>query len=80
MYDFENGGTSLNDEWSGWTSTSRFEPLIAWVKYVHGNLHPTAQEVAEEDGISIGSCHTTFTEDFGMAWFSEKFVPRLSDL
>jgi hypothetical protein len=39
--------------------------------------YPTVQEVAEEIGISIGSCHTVLTEDLGMLWVSAKFVPRL---
>jgi hypothetical protein len=38
--------------------TSTFEPLIAQVKNtIHGKRRLTAQEVAEEAGISIGSCH-----------------------
>jgi hypothetical protein len=33
--------------------------------------------VAEEVGISIGSCHTALTGDIGMHRASAKFVPRL---
>jgi hypothetical protein len=37
----------------------------------------TVQEVAEEVGLFIGSCHTLSTEDLGMHWVSAKFIPRL---
>jgi hypothetical protein len=37
----------------------------------------TVGEVAEEVGISIGSCHTILMEDLGMCRVSAKFVPRL---
>jgi hypothetical protein len=37
----------------------------------------TVREVAEEDGMSIGSCHTVLVEDLGMHRVSEKFVPTL---
>jgi hypothetical protein len=43
----------------------------------HGNCRLTIQEVAEEVGISIGSCHTVLMEDLGMHQVSAKFVPRL---
>jgi hypothetical protein len=72
MFDFKNGRTSPNDEWSGQPSTSRFKPLIAQVKNIHGNHRLTAEEV----GISIGSCHTTLTDDLRIASFLAKSVPR----
>ena len=37
----------------------------------------TLREVADEVGISIGSCHQIFTEKFQMRYVSTKFVPRL---
>jgi hypothetical protein len=46
-------------------------------KHYCGNQQLTVREVAEEVGISIGSRHTTSTEDLGMARFSTKYVPRL---
>jgi hypothetical protein len=42
-----------------------------------GDLQQTFREVAEEVGISIGSCHTILTEDLGMHLVTAKFVPRL---
>ena len=44
---------------------------------IHGNRRLTVQEVADEAGISIGSCHQMFTEKLQMRHFSAKFVPRL---
>jgi len=37
----------------------------------------TVQEVADEVGIRIGSCHQIFTEKLQMRRVSAKFVPRL---
>jgi len=44
---------------------------------IHGNSHLTVQEVAEEVGISVGSCHQIFTETLQMRLVSAKFVPHL---
>jgi len=44
---------------------------------IHGNRCLTVREVADEVGISIGSCHETFTEKLQMRCVSAKFVPRL---
>jgi hypothetical protein len=85
MFDFKNGRTSSNedecssneDEWSGRPSTSKFKPLIAQVKNIHGNCQLTAREVVEEVGISMGSCNTTLTDNLEIAWFLAKIVPRL---
>jgi AraC-like DNA-binding protein len=41
------------------------------------NHRLTVKEVAEEVGISIGSCHTILTQDLGMHRVPAKFVPRL---
>jgi hypothetical protein len=43
-------------------------------KYFHGNRRLTVREVAEEVGISFGSCHTILTEDLGL-----HRVPRVFD-
>ena len=42
-----------------------------------GNRRLTVQEVADEVGISIGSCHQICTEKLQMHRVSAKFVPRL---
>jgi hypothetical protein len=44
---------------------------------IHGNRQLAVQEVAEEVGISIGSCHTILMEDLGMHGVPAKFVSRL---
>ena len=44
---------------------------------IRGNRHLTVREVADEVGISIGSCHQIFTEKLQMRRVSAKFVPRL---
>jgi AraC-like DNA-binding protein len=47
-----------DDEKVGWHTTLRNDSLIAQVKdIIHVNHHLTIQKVAEETGISIGSCH-----------------------
>ena len=43
---------------------------------IRGNRHLTVQ-VADEVGISIGSCHQIFTEKLKMCHVSAKFVPCL---
>jgi predicted DNA-binding protein YlxM (UPF0122 family) len=37
----------------------------------------TIREIADEDGISIGSAHSTVTEDLHMCRVVVKFVPKL---
>ena len=44
---------------------------------IRGNRRLTVQEVADEVGISIGSCHQILTEKHQMHHISAKFVPRL---
>lgn len=44
---------------------------------IYGNCQFTIIKVAEEVGISIGSCHTILMEDLGMHHVSAKFVQRL---
>jgi hypothetical protein len=43
---------------------------------IRGNRCLTVREVADELGISIGSCHQIFTEKLQMRRVSSKFVPR----
>jgi len=45
---------------------------------IRGNRRLTVQEVANEVGISIGSCREMFTEKLQMRRVSAKFVPRSS--
>jgi hypothetical protein len=42
-----------------------------------GNRRLTVREVADEAGISVGSCHQIFTEKLTMCRVSAKFLPRL---
>jgi len=44
---------------------------------IRGNRRLTVREVADEVGISVGSCHEILTEKFQMRRVSAKFVPRL---
>ena len=44
---------------------------------IRGNRRLTVREVADEVGISIGSCHQIFTEKLQMSRVSAKFVTRL---
>ena len=44
---------------------------------IRGNRCLTVREVADEVGISIGSCHQIFTEKLQMPYVSAKFVPPL---
>jgi ubiquitin C-terminal hydrolase len=47
----------------GQPSTSANDDHVERVHTViHGNSHLTVREVADKVGISIGSCHQTFTE------------------
>jgi len=44
---------------------------------IRGNRRLTVREVADEVGISVGSCHEVFTGKLEMRRVSAKFVPRL---
>ena len=44
---------------------------------IRGYRRLTVREVANEVGISIGSCHQVFTQKLQMSRVSAKFVPRL---
>jgi len=44
---------------------------------IRGNRRLIVREVADEVGISTGSCHQIFTEKLQMRRVSPKFVPRL---
>jgi len=62
----------------GRTSTSTNANHVGRVHAViPENHHSTVQEVADEVGISIGSCHQIFTEKPQMCRVSAKFLPRM---
>ena len=59
-------------------STSANDNLVGAVRAViRGNCRLTVREVANEVGISIGSCHQIFTSKLQMHRICAKFVPRL---
>jgi len=63
---------------SGRHSTSTNNDHIERVcAVIRGNYHLTVQEVADEVGISIGSCHQNFTEKRQVYHVSAQFVPCL---
>ena len=58
------------------TSTSN-ENTEAVKKIVMENRQITIREVAENVGISIGSCHAMFSNILGLKRVAAKFVPKL---
>jgi len=59
-------------------STSANDNLVGTVRAViRGNHLLTVREVADDVGLSIGSCHQIFTAKLQMRRISAKFVPRL---
>ena len=77
---FKEGRISFGeDPRLGRTSTSRDDDdNIERVRAViRGNRHLTVREVADEVGISIGSCHQILTEKLQTRRVSAKFAPRL---
>ena len=67
-----------NEERAGRPSTSTTDENIDEVKkIVMVNHRITVREVAEDLNISIGSCHSIFTNDLGMTRVAAKFVPKL---
>ncbi|XP_011049530.1 PREDICTED: putative uncharacterized protein FLJ37770 [Acromyrmex echinatior] len=76
---FSEGREDVNDEErAGRPSTSTTDENIDEVnKKVLANRRITVREVAEDLNISIGSCHSIFTNDLGMRRIAAKFVPKL---
>ena len=76
---FKEGRTSAeSDPLSGRPSTSRNEEVIAKVrKSVRNNRRLTVREIADDCGISVGSCDAILTDDLHMKRVCAKFVPRL---
>ena len=76
---FKNGRLSVEDDKrSGGSSTSTDDPHIDEINtLVQANRRLTVRELAEECGISVGSCHHILTEELKMHRVAAKFVPRL---
>ena len=76
---FKNGRLSVeDDERSGCPSTSTDDPHIEEINtLVRANGCLTVRELAEECGISVGSCHCTLAEELKMHRVAAKFVPHL---
>ena len=76
---FKDGRLSVeDDERSGRPSTSTDDPHIDEINtLVRANRRLTVRELAEECGISVGSCHHILTEKLKMHRVAAKFVPRL---
>ncbi|XP_011863617.1 PREDICTED: putative uncharacterized protein FLJ37770 [Vollenhovia emeryi] len=76
---FSEGREDVNDEErAGRPSTSITDENIDEVKkIVLANRRITVREVAEDLNLSIGSCHSIFTNDLGMRRIAAKFVPKL---
>ena len=76
---FKKGRLSVeDDERSGCLSTSTNDPYIDEInRLVRANRYLTVRELAEECGISVGSCHQILTEELKMHRVAAKFEPRL---
>jgi hypothetical protein len=74
---FKEGRTSVSENpRPGRPSTSTDDHQVEWVREViGGNRRLTVREVAEEMGISVGSCHAILTRKPQMHCASAKFVP-----
>ena len=74
------GGTKcfpIDEKMSTTKSVPDTRALHQQTKIVLVNSRITVIEVAEDLNISIGSCHSIFTNDLGMTRVSAKFVPKL---
>jgi hypothetical protein len=76
---FKEGRTSVSeDPRYGRHSTSTDNHYVERVcEVIHGNCRSTVQEVVEEVGISVGSCHPILTRKLQLHCVSAKFVPPL---
>ena len=74
---FKTGRTSIDeDPRSGRLSTSTDDVHIDAVRdLILQNLRLTIREIAEDIGISFGSCQAILTEKFNMHRVTSKFVP-----
>ena len=76
---FKEGRTSVkSDPRSGRPSTSRNEEMIAKVRtIVRSNRRLRVREIADDCGISMGSCDAILTCDLHMKRACAKFMPSL---
>jgi len=76
---FKEGRTSVeSNPRSGRLSASRNEEMIAKVRtIVRNSRRLTVREIADDCGISVGSCGVILTDDLHMKRVCAKFVPRL---
>ena len=76
---FKEGRTSVeSDLRSGRRSTSRNGEMIAKVRtIVRNDRRLTVREIADECGISVGSCDAILTDGLHMKRVCAKFVPCL---
>ena len=76
---FTEGREEVNDDARpGRSSTSTTtEKTQAVKKIVMENRRITVREVAEDVGISVGSCHAIFLDILGLKRVAAKFVPKL---
>jgi len=76
---FKEGRTSAeNDPRSGRPSTSRNEKISAKVRTIfRNNRRLTVREIADDCGISVGSCNAILADDLHMERVRAKFVTRL---
>ena len=76
---FQDGREDVeDDERSGRPSTSTTDENVEKVEeMVMNNRRITIRDVADDVGISIGSCHEIFSNVLGMKRVAAKFVPKL---
>ena len=76
---FQDGREDVeDDERPGRPSTSTTDENVEKVKeMVMNDRRITIREVADDVGISIGSCHEIFSNVLGMKRVAAKFVPKL---
>ncbi|VVC27926.1 Hypothetical protein CINCED_3A016694 [Cinara cedri] len=75
----EKGRISIEDDHRpGRPSTSKTNDTITLVRNkIRNDRRLTVREVANEIGISIGTCHSILSDELGMKRMSEKLVPKL---
>ena len=76
---FKESRTSVeSDPLSGRPSTSRNEEMVAKVRTIfRSNRRWTVRKIADDRGISVGSCDAVLTDDLHMKRVCAKFVPLL---
>jgi len=76
---FKEDRTSVeSDPLSGRLSASRNEEMIAKVRRViRNNRRLTVREIADDCGLSVGSCNAILTDDLHMKHVCAKFVSHL---